>query len=402
MPRVLRIINRLNLGGPTFNAALLTRHLGPDFETLLVAGTKQDSEESSDFIVHDMGLSFRKIPEMHRSLHPGRDYTAYRKLVKIIREFKPDIVHTHAAKAGTLGRLAAFHEKVPVTVHTFHGHVFHSYFSPLKTKVFLSIERYLAARSSAIVAISERQKKELGLIYKICDPDKIRVIPLGFDLSRFQERIEEKRKDFRHKYFLDDDEIAVGIIGRLVPVKNHTLFLKAAAAIKAESKRKVRFFLIGDGEERSYLEDLCRQEHLDFTSFNEAPKKATVTFCSWLHEVDIAISGLDIVTLTSFNEGTPVSLIEAQAGNKPIITTDVGGVENVIQKDVTGLLVANNDLQAFSAALRSVIEDESLRQRLSLSGWDLVKDRYHYTRLVRETKDLYFDLLSRYRQKIRK
>lgn len=394
MPRVLRIINRLNLGGPTFNAALLTRHMAPDFETLLVAGSKQDSEESSDFIVHELGLSYKKIPEMHRSLNPFRDYFAYRKIVKIIREFKPDIVHTHAAKAGTLGRLAAIHENVPVILHTFHGHVFHSYFNPLKTKLFLGIERYLAKRSSRIIAISERQKFELSTIHKVCHPSKIKVIPLGFDLSRFQESIPQKRKNFRDKYLLEPDELAIGIIGRLVPVKNHTLLLRAAAQVFEKTKKKIRFFLIGDGEERSHLFNLCNELKLDYTYFPQTPRKATVTFCSWIHEVDVAISGCDIIALTSLNEGTPVSLIEAQAGNKPVITTDVGGIENIVSPGNTALLVGNNDLGQFSEGLLRLVEDDELRQRLSANGWDLVKDRFHYTRLVREMKSLYFDLLA--------
>ena len=172
MPRILRIINRLNLGGPTFNAALLSKHLPSSYETLLVAGVHQDTEESSDFIVRDLGLNFVQLPEMERAIHPVRDYRAYRKLRRIIRDFRPDIVHTHAAKAGTLGRLAAIHENVPVVLHTFHGHVFHSYFNPLKTRIFLSIERYLARKSTGIIAISNRQKEELAHQFRVDRRDR--------------------------------------------------------------------------------------------------------------------------------------------------------------------------------------------------------------------------------------
>src|SRR5215203_1535879 len=226
MPRVLRIINRLNLGGPTFNAALLTKHLAPEYETLLVAGTKIDSEESSEFICEQMGINYVKLPEMSREISFSKDRSAYKKIKKIIADFKPDIVHTHAAKAGTLGRLAARSMKVPVIVHTFHGHVFHSYFNPLKTKLFLSIERYLAERSSAIIAISDFQKEELANVFHVCKPEKIKVVPLGFDLSRFWDDMDIKRESFLRQYFLEDDEIAICIIGRLVPVKNHAMFLK--------------------------------------------------------------------------------------------------------------------------------------------------------------------------------
>src|SRR5580704_14239503 len=143
MPKVLRIINRLNLGGPTYNAAYLSKYLEPEFETLLVSGMKDHTEESSEFIVNRLDLHPVYIPEMYRELHPFRDYQSYYKLRKLIEEYKPDIVHTHAAKAGVVGRLAALHSGVPVICHTFHGHVFHSYFTPLKTRFFLEIERYL-------------------------------------------------------------------------------------------------------------------------------------------------------------------------------------------------------------------------------------------------------------------
>lgn len=395
VPRILRIINRLNLGGPTFNAALLTRYLSPEYETLLLAGSKEDSEESSEFICRELGISFQKLPEMHRSIHPLKDWIAYRKIRKVIREFKPDIVHTHAAKAGALGRLAAFHEKVPVTVHTFHGHVFHSYFHPLKTRFFLNTERYLAKHSSGIVAISTGQKRELGTKYKVCEPDKIQVIPLGFDLSRFRENIQEKRARFRSRFQLADDELAIGIIGRLVPVKNHALFLEAAVEVLKKTDRKVRFLVIGDGEERNRLLALCRHLKLDHTFYPDQPLASKIVFTSWIHDIDVAMAGLDIIALSSFNEGTPVSLIEAQAAEKPIVSTNVGGIENVVVPGSTALLTENNDLPQFAEAILRLVQDDELRKSMSLLGWDHVRDRFHYTRLVRDMSNLYQQLLKK-------
>lgn len=394
MPRVLRIINRLNLGGPTFNVALLTKHLSAEFETMLIAGVKQDSEESSDFIVHNLGLSYVLVPEMKRSINPFQDLLTYLKIRKIIRKYKPDIVHTHAAKAGTLGRLAAMHERVPVIVHTFHGHVFHSYFNFVKTKIFIAIERYLAKRTSGIIAISDKQKFELSTTYKVAKPKNVRVIPLGFDLSRFQEGIIEKRRSFREKYFLTEDEIAIGIIGRLVPIKNQALFLRSAALLQKQSAKKLRFFLIGDGEDRKLLLHLCQELGLDHTYFPDDSRKAVVTFCSWIHEVDVAISGLDIVALTSLNEGTPVSLIEAQAGNKPIVSTRVGGIENIVIAGETALLVENFNEKDFSNKLLMIINDSDLKKKMSLQGWNLVKERFHYTRLIKDTERYYRELLA--------
>lgn len=262
--KVLRIINRFNLGGPTFNAAYLTKYLSDDFETLLVGGDKDDSEESSTFILDQLDLKPIIIPEMRRNIGFKEDNIAYNKLKQIIKEFQPDIVHTHASKAGTLGRLAASKCKVPVIVHTFHGHVFHSYFGKTKTTFFKNIERYLARKSTAIIAISDIQKNELATIHKICKKPKIKVVPLGFDLSRFQENIEEKRKSFRSFYNIEEDEIAIGIIGRLVPIKNHKLFIDSINEIKDKTSKKIRVFIIGDGEEKDNLTNYCKSLNLDF------------------------------------------------------------------------------------------------------------------------------------------
>ena len=161
MPKILRIINRFNLGGPIYNVAYLTKYLSPEFETLLIGGMKDDDEESSEFILKDIGVDYKIIPEMKRSINPFHDIIAYKKIKKIIQEFKPDIVHTHAAKAGAIGRSAAHTCNIPVIIHTFHGHVFHSYFGGVKTLVYKTIERNLARKTSAIIALSERQKEEL-------------------------------------------------------------------------------------------------------------------------------------------------------------------------------------------------------------------------------------------------
>ena len=387
------IINRLNLGGPAFHVAILAKYLKNGYDVLLLAGTKQDSEESSDYIVNEMGLTFTRLKEMRRSINPYRDFRSYREIRKIIREFKPDIVHTHAAKAGALGRLAAFREKIPVTIHTFHGHIFHSYFNPFKSKLFLWIERYLAKRSSAIIAISERQKKELAFHYKVCAPTKIHIIPLGFDLSRFRENVEQKRIDFRKKFFLEDDEIAVGIIGRLVPVKNHSMFIGSAAKILSKTKKKVRFLIIGDGESRIPLMKEASRLGIDYSYYPEEKKKSDLIFCSWMKDVDECVAGLDIVALCSFNEGTPVSLIEAQAGGKPVISTKVGGIENVVREGETALLVDNNDFNDFYKSLLSIIEDDDLRIRLGKNSWEFVREKFHYSRLIKETIELYQSLI---------
>jgi len=389
--RILRIINRLNLGGPTYNVAFLSKFLAPEFETMLLAGIKLDEEESSEFIVRDMGLQPSYVTAMHRNINPLEDFAAYREIKKKIKEFRPDIVHTHAAKAGTLGRLAAIHCKVPVILHTFHGHVFHSYFGKTKTRVFLEIERYLAARTSGIIAISEIQKNELCNDFKVCPAEKAFVVPLGFDLSRFQTDMDRKRNLFRKKYLLQDDEIAIGIIGRLTAIKNHTLFLNALALLKKSSGNKIKAFIIGDGEDRSMLLELCVSLNLKVSE--EPDAAADVMFTSWIKDIDIAIAGLDLVALTSLNEGTPVSLIEAQAGNKAVISTRVGGIENVVAENRTALLSDSGNAESLSANMKRLVEDDSLRNSFAEAGWDQVKDKFHYTGLVGNMRRLYHELL---------
>ncbi len=194
--KVLRIINRFNIGGPTFNATFLTRFMSDDFETLLVGGLPEEGEANSLHILKEYGVEPLLIPEMKREPNFKSDRLALKKIKNIIEEFNPDIVHTHASKAGAIGRKAAFSCNVPIVVHTFHGHVFHSYFGKIKTTLFKNIERYLAKRSTGIVAISNLQKKELSEDHKITSKEKIEVIPLGFDLKKFQENHKANRKKF--------------------------------------------------------------------------------------------------------------------------------------------------------------------------------------------------------------
>ncbi|MFM7823507.1 MAG: glycosyltransferase [Bacteroidota bacterium] len=395
MPKVLRIINRLNLGGPTYNAAYLTKYLEPEFETLLVAGMKDESEESSEFIVEGLGIKPVFIRDMRREISVKSDWSAFWQLVKIIREFKPDIVHTHAAKAGTLGRIAAWYCKVPVIVHTFHGHVFHSYFGPLKTKVFKFIERRLSGISSGIIAISELQKHELCEIHKVCKAEKTYVVPLGFDLNRFHELGSDIRLDFRSRFHIPEDAIAIGIIGRLVPIKNHSLFLEAFQKVKEQCSQNIKAVIVGDGEDRLMLEKLCHSKNLKVSTVENPQTDYDVLFTSWIYEVETALAGCDIIALTSLNEGTPVSLIEAQAAGKPIVSTNVGGISNVVNENQTALLSASQDLESFSKNLKALVESESLRKLFSNNGWPFVKQRFHYERLVSDVKRLYFDLLSK-------
>jgi len=395
MPKILRIVNRLNLGGPTYNVAYLTKYLPPEYETLLLAGQKDESEASSEFILEHMGIKPVYISDMHRSINPMNDFKAFQQIKKIIKEFKPDILHTHAAKSGALGRIAAYQCGVPVIVHTFHGHVFHSYFHPLKTKFFIQVERSLAKISSGIIAISDIQKNELTQDFKICPTEKMEVIPLGFDLDRFQQNMDEKRARFRKEYNLDADEIAVGIIGRLVPVKNHEMFLNVVEQVMKQTTKRVRFFIVGDGEERQHIESMATERGIDFIPTDFSSNKAPLTFTSWIRDVDMALAGLDIVTLTSLNEGTPVSLIEAQAANKPIVSTRVGGIEDVVIEGKTAYLADRHDVASFTKHLLYLLENNEIREAIGNIGREHVIKKYSYQRLVADTDKFYKMLMNK-------
>jgi glycosyltransferase involved in cell wall biosynthesis len=401
MPKVLRIINRFNIGGPTYNVAYLSRYMAPEYETMLVGGAKDETEDSSEYILSQLGLQPVIIPEMKREINFSEDRKAYQKIKSLILDFKPDIVHTHASKAGTLGRLAAAACKVPVIVHTFHGHVFHSYFGPAKTMLYKGIERYLASKSSCVIAISEAQKNELAGIHRICPASKICVVPLGFDLNRFREEQIQKRKDFRTHYQVGADELVIMIIGRLVPIKNHKLFLEAFQHVKTNTHKKVRAFIVGDGEERESLKSMAREKGLIFSEGTNHVQDSTLTFTSWIRKADWAMAGADIIALSSLNEGTPVSLIEAQAAGKPIVSTNIGGIENVVIPGRTALLSNPGDHAAFKANMLELVENDGLRLQMSGLGWAHVESRFHYTRLVADMKRLYQQLLENSNKSIR-
>lgn len=396
-PRILRIINRLNLGGPTYNAAQLTAGLADAYETRLLAGNRDASEAGSEHILDAAGVEARVIPNMYRAVAPLNDYRAYRAILREIRTFRPNIVHTHAAKAGFLGRTAALRAGVPVVVHTLHGHVFHSYFSPFKTRVFLELERYLARRSSAVVVVAPSQKNELVETYKLCPPERVRVVYNGFDLSRFQENQSALRTAFRKSYRIADDELAVGIVGRLAPVKNHKLFLRAVRELSRITSRRFKAVMVGGGELEAELLQETERLGLSFAPPGVSPNgNEQVVFAGWVYDAERALAGLDVVALTSDNEGAPVSLVEAQAAGRPVVSTDVGGVRDVLLPEQSGLLVPKGEAGAFAEALRRLLEmPEYKRAEMGAAGRAFVTNRFSSERLIADMDALYRELLAK-------
>ncbi|MBS7563839.1 glycosyltransferase [Mucilaginibacter sp. Bleaf8] len=396
MPKVLRILNRLNIGGPTYNVAYLSRYMNAAYQTQLLAGIKEPHEGSSEYMLKDLGVTFQYVPDMFRRINPINDARAYRHISKEIGNYQPDIVHTHAAKAGVLGRLAAYHaaNRPKAIVHTYHGNVFDGYFSPFKTKVFLAIERYLCGLSNAIVAISEKQKDDLVNKYGIASASKVHVIRLGFDLEKFAELDEQKRLTFRNYYRITDDEAVITITGRLTAIKNHALLIKAVKIFRDENPLvKFKVFIVGDGELLDEIADMARNMGFSYCMPNEQNYDAQIIFTSWRKDIDVINAGSDIIALTSLNEGTPVSIIEALASGKGVLCTDVGGVKDVVKDGVTGML---SDLSAemYAQQLQKLILNPERLQQMADAGKQFALQNYAYQRLVKETEELYKYLLS--------
>lgn len=389
--RILRILNRLNIGGPIYNAVYLTEYLSPEFETTLAAGSYYESEGDSSYIAKERGINPVVVPNMVRPIRPIPDFKAYRFLRRLIRELKPDIVHTHGNKSGAVGRLAAAHERVPVIVHTIHGNYFQGYFSAPVLRVLLEVERYLGRKSHAIIAISQLQKRELADQFRVAPADKIRVIPNGFELGRFSEDFETKRAAFQQQYQLPKDKVLVGIVGRMVPIKNHSLFLHAFRALKEKSSQPVHGVLIGDGELRAEVEATATQLGLNI---HPGDPDRDLTFTSWITRIDTAYPGLDILALTSDNEGTPVSLVEAQAAGLPVVSTNVGGVLETLQDNLTGFATPPGNAEAITQRLLQLVENPALRRQMGSAGQAFVHDRYGVERLVRDMGALYRELLG--------
>ncbi len=376
--RILRIIARLNVGGPAIHVTLLTEKLcAPDYKSTLVCGTIDDDEGDMQYYAEAHGVEPIVMPELGRALNPLRDLMTIWKLYRLIRRIKPDVVHTHTAKAGFVGRTAAWLAGVPVIVHTFHGHVFRGYFSPLKTSLFINIERVTARMSDTVITLTEGLRRELADEYHITRRSHITVLPLGLDLAPFA-AVERKNGAFRQSYGIPDDAPLIGIVGRLVPVKNHRLFLDAAARIKAQLP-EARFVIVGDGALHAEIE--AQVEALGLCD--------SVTFTGWLRDVAPVYADLDALVISSLNEGTPVSVIEALAARCPVVATAVGGLPDLLDQGKLGALVPSDDADALAAALLDLLEQPSDGAQASA----LMLDRYGIERLVKDLDSLYRGLL---------
>jgi glycosyltransferase involved in cell wall biosynthesis len=381
--KVLRIIGRLNVGGPAIHVVNLCAGLSQTrYEQLLVVGSESPAEGSMLDYALSRGVQPYVIPEIVTafSLTPG-DAKALVKLYALIRRERPHIVHTHTAKAGFLGRIAARLVGVPVVVHTFHGHVLHGYYGPAKNWLLRRMEQSLARFTDRLVTVSEQVKSHL-VGYAIAEAEKITVIPLGFDLEPFLNS-HTQQGEFRREMALSDGIKLVGIVGRIFPIKNHRLFLQSAARIVAQEPA-VRFVIVGDGVLRSAVEQQARELGI----------ADSVLFTGWRRDLPGIYSDLDILVLSSDNEGTPVSAIEAMVSSCPVVATRVGGLPDLIEDHKTGRLVPPRDAEALASAVLDLLNNPQTACELGQNAMEAVRQRFTVQRLLSDTDHLYTELLE--------
>ena len=400
--KILRIISRLNIGGPSIHVHILTSELDRNkFESILLTGQISPFEGDMSYLFNSMDEKPVIIPDLQREISFGSDVRAFSRIFKVILNEKPDIVHTHTAKAGSSARLAVLfynclYKKKVKSIHTFHGHIFKGYFSKAKSRMFIFIERLIGKITDVVIAISETQKHELSDEFRVAPLKKFRTIKLGFRLEPFLNCRQAKGK-FRKQLGVGDDFLLIGIIGRFVPIKNHFLFLKAAKIFtKQYPLKRIKFVIVGDGELRIQLRDYVKELALD----ND------VVFCGWIKEITDVYADLDIVALTSFNEGTPVSIIEAMAASVPVVSTDVGGVRDLLGSPLDtgngsngfhvcerGIMCKSDDPVSFAKALVYMVDSQFGKSAdFITSVREFITQNYSQKRLIRDIESLYLEL----------
>ncbi|MBB6459851.1 glycosyltransferase [Flammeovirga kamogawensis] len=381
--KILRIIARLNVGGPAIHTILLSEKINNDkYSTKLVAGPVPSNEGDMSYLADEKDVTVSYLNNLQRELSPKDDLKALSELLSIIKKFQPDIIHTHTAKAGFIGRGAAilynsFRKNKIKTIHTFHGHVFHGYFSPLKTKLFLNIERTLAKYTDTIITITDRQQEEI-LKLGIGQKKQHRMIPLGLDLERFY--INNNTSFLHTQYSIPPEKKLIGIVARFTQIKNLKMFIRVAN-IMYQKDQNLHFFMIGDGEDREMLEAYT----------NETKASLYITFTGFLKNLPDIYSSLDLVLLTSNNEGSPVSIIEAMTSGTSVVSTSVGGVPDLFTNYGKNYLVNPNDDVAMANAASQILLPHN-NQLFIEEHQSATYSKYNFNRLVDDLMNTYNEL----------
>jgi glycosyltransferase involved in cell wall biosynthesis len=389
--RVARIITRLNIGGPAIQAVNLASRLAAlSVETLLVHGTVGAAEGDMAYLLDaaDPRPPTLHVPTLKRQLAPTDDARACWSIYRALCAFRPDVVHTHMAKAGALGRLAAIaynrtagrHRPARI-VHTYHGHVLEGYFGAAATAAFIGIERRLAIATDRLVAVSARIRDELRDRYRIGRVEQYRVVPLGFELDRFCAVNDDARARARAVLDVPPGAHVVTTVGRLTPIKEHRVFLEAAQRV-AQRDSSAIFLIAGDGELRAALE--ARAKAIGIAD--------RVRFLGWRRDLDVLYAATDVFLLTSRNEGTPVTLIESLAAGCAAVSTDVGGVRDVLPNDEIGLRARAGDAEQLADGVAELLRDPVRRRAMGAAARQLTAARFGLDRLLTDIVELYHDL----------
>jgi glycosyltransferase involved in cell wall biosynthesis len=374
--RVMRIIARMNVGGPAVQVSGLMRGFDAQvFEQELVTGfCAADEADYLEKVATDVKAV--RIDGLGRSIKPRADLTALITILKEIRRFKPDVIHTHTAKAGVVGRIASIlsgHKSI--RVHTFHGHLLNGYFGSGKTKLVILVEMFLALFTDQLLAVGAKVKDDL-LAAGIGNQSKFSVMPPGLQLAEVP-----SRSSARKELGLNDDAIYCAFIGRITQIKRPDRFLDVVSDIKSRGI-DLHFIFAGAGELLQYCQDRVITENLP------------VTFLGWREDIEVVLAAADFVLLTSDNEGTPLSLIQAGMVGIPVVATNVGSTNEIVVNGETGLLT-DLSVKELSDAVVKVATDSALRAKMGTAGKEYTMARYGVARLVKDHQDLYLKLLSK-------
>jgi glycosyltransferase involved in cell wall biosynthesis len=384
--KILRVIARLNMGGPALHVAYLTEGLTKrGYDTTLVAGSLARGEDSMAFVADARGVAVVRIDELGREISPLRDLMATIRLARLIRKERPQILHTHTAKAGTVGRVAARlagSRKPPIVVHTFHGHVLRGYFGPVRTLLFRLLERWLAAGTTALIAVSPQVRDDLVSL-GVAARERFVVIRLGIELDERVAPEENGRGESRRYLGIPGDRFAVGWIGRMTAVKRTDDVLIAFKSLRDSGVDAV-LCMVGDGPDRIPLEQRA----------HELGVARDTVFLGYQEDVAPFYAAFDVLVLPSGNEGTPVTVIEALAAERPVVATRVGGVPDVVRDGEDGFLVEAGATEDLADRLGRLARDPALRARMGKKGRERVLPRYAVNRLVDDVDELYRALLS--------